>query len=270
MRKWSVLWPGLGWGILSTLLVMGALVIAGNDSKSIVPRLSPALPTPNLTPILLPIGTPITFITATPHTEQTCLIPSNWVPHEVQPGETLEHFALQAGLPIEQLMAANCLISPNLMPDTILYLPASTVTPLTVNLASPTVTGCVFPPGWIFYRVQRGDTLTRISGLYGISVWQLKQANCLETDTIITGQYLRVPNVATRTFTPTASPQPEIQLPSDTPIPPTVTHTLVTPTVTPLPTETPTPTASLTPSSTLTETPTPTSTEITMVFETIS
>ncbi len=259
-----MLWPGLGWGFLSTLLVMGAFVIAGNDSKSIVPTLSPALPTPNLTPILLPIGTQITFITATPHTEQTCPIPSSWVPHVVQPGETLEHLALQAGLSIEQLMAANCLISPNLMPDTILYLPASTVTPLTDNLASPTATECVVPPGWIFYQVQRGDTLTRISGLYGISVWQLKQANCLETNTIITGQYLRVPNVATRTFTPTASPQPEIQLPSDTPAPPTVTHTMVIPTVTPIPSETPT--ASSTPSSTPTETPTSTSTETTMVI----
>lgn len=264
-----MLWPGLGWGILSTLLVMGAFVIASNDSKSIVPTLSPALPTPNLTPILLPIGTPITLITATSHTEQTCPIPSNWVPHEVLPGETLEHLALQADLSIEQLMAANCLVSPNLMPETILYLPASTVTPLSYNLPSPTVTGCVSPPGWIFYRVQRGDTLTRIGGLYGISVWQLKQANCLVTDTIITGQYLRVPNVATRTFTPTTSPQPEIQHPSDTPVPPTMTHTVVTTTFTPVPSETPTPTASYTPSSTPTETPTPTSTEITMVIEPI-
>lgn len=277
-----MLWPGLGWGILSTLLVIGAFFLASSDLKTTISNPPTVLPTPNLTPILLPIGTnlPIATTTDTPYTELTCPIPGNWVPHLVQPGETLQDLALQAGISIEQLTTSNCLISQSLLPGTVLYLPPPMITPSASNLISATTTECTAPPGWIFYRVQRGDTLTRISGLYGISVWWLKQANCLETDVIITGQYLRVPNVATRTFTPTTSPQPEVTFPSSTPMPPTATFIVVIPTATltpsfsPVPTEslTPTPTASITPLSTSTETPTstptetPTPTETTMVI----
>lgn len=123
--------------------------------------------------------------------------------------------------------------------------------------AAPSPQACGPPAGWVTYTVRSGDTLGRLSRAYGISVEQLRQANCLPgSNLIVAGQQLYVPFVLVE-----PTPQP---LPTEA-LPPTPTEALLptepllpTPTQTsPLPTETPvTPTPTSEPP---TDTPVPAS-----------
>ena len=155
-------------------------------------------------------------------------------------------------------------------------LPTDTTTP------SPEPT-CGPPAGWVRYTVQSGDTVASLSQLLGIDGKDLRQANCLETNTINIGQVIYVPSQPPPHGWPTATPRPPATFaptplpirftvapspmprPSSTPPPPTPTvgpiHT-AWPTPTFSPTETPPPTRTLLPSPTdtqppSTDTPTP-------------
>ena len=92
---------------------------------------------------------------------------------------------------------------------------------------------CGAPSNWIQYTVKSGDTLYSISVKYQTSVNDLKFANCLYSNTIITGSKLWVPNTPTitptKTQSPTSTPKPES---TNTPIP------VASKTPTPTPTET--------------------------------
>lgn len=51
---------------------------------------------------------------------------------------------------------------------------------------TPAPIGCVVPPGWQEYVIQRGDTLFALARRWGISVDQLAEANCIENRANIT------------------------------------------------------------------------------------
>ena len=122
---------------------------------------------------------------------------------------------------------------------------------------SPGWNVCIKKFYWPTYRVRSGDTLFALATASGTTVNQLKSANCLSDDRIISGQVLYVPraliNTATATPTSTATPS-AIATISQTPTP---TQTTVT--VLPSATDTPTPTSTFTqiPSATYTPTYTP-------------
>ena len=52
---------------------------------------------------------------------------------------------------------------------------------------------CVAPPDWVIHTVEEGNTLYSLGQQYGTDVDTLKLVNCLEADTILIGQALRVP-----------------------------------------------------------------------------
>ncbi|HKJ28354.1 MAG TPA: LysM peptidoglycan-binding domain-containing protein [Anaerolineales bacterium] len=71
---------------------------------------------------------------------------------------------------------------------------------------------CGVPGGWIKYTVKSGDTLFSISIKFQTTVYEIKNANCLVSNTIITGSTLWVPNnptiTPTKTKVPTSTPKP--------------------------------------------------------------
>jgi LysM repeat protein len=109
---------------------------------------------------------------------------------------------------------------------------------------------CGSPYTWVVYIVRPGDSLFRLSQVYGVTVAELQQANCLGTTTTLhTGQVLYVPPTAPfapsptlpivvlPTFTPSDT---EISIPpSDTPEHPVDTATEI-PTASDIPLDTPT------------------------------
>jgi len=261
---------GIMAAVLSGFFVLSILSLGlaeGMISIPPTPTLQATLPLPNLTPVPVILVTTTAFPTETfPPAPTQCPPPAGWQPYLVQPGDTLAGLAAAHGITLKILMNQNCLISSQVVADTLIYLPVlltSTVqivpqlTATNQPTKSGTATTCSHPQGWIIYTVKPGDTLTRISVLFRISVLQLKQANCLIGDNIRVGSQLWVPNVATSTFT--ASPSstetqvPPTQKPTSTP---TQTNT---PTLT-VPPPSDTPTYTLEPTSTQTESPTPTET----------
>jgi hypothetical protein len=116
-----------------------------------------------------------------------------------------------------------------------------TLTTIPTRQPAPTQVGCTPRGDWTaFYIVQQGDTLSSIARLYGVTVSQMQQANCLANpNNIIVGLSLRVPFIRnTNTPGPTSTPSP-----TPTP-PPTFTPTTPpklsdTPVPVPLPSDTP-------------------------------
>lgn len=89
--------------------------------------------------------------------------------------------------------------------------PTATLIPTFTKIPSitPTAVDCGPPGDWVLYTVKSGDTLKSLAAAFGITVEELKYANCRGDSTvIIVGENLFVPNVPTITPTPTKTPVP--------------------------------------------------------------
>lgn len=183
--------------------------------STVTPSMTPMPGTPSAVPVTAtdtPLPTETPTVTPTPY----CTPPEGWSAIIVQPGDTLESLAQTYGTTVKKLMSANCLLTGDLIPGTLLYVP---------NIA-PTATeyDCGPPYGWVFYTVKSGDTLYSIAQAYGTTVAALQRANCMGSSTTIrVGQQLYVPYKVTST--PWTSPTPTmIPTQSGTPeYPPTLT-----------------------------------------------
>jgi LysM repeat protein len=161
-----------------------------------------------------------------PAPQTDCTPPSSWKSITIVRGDTLNNLAQEYGTSPEELIEANCLVKSQLELGTTLYVPAK---------IPPTSVPCGPPGGWTYsYIVQPGDTLFSISRRAGVSVGEIKQANCLTSDSIRVGQKLFLPVPVQPPASPTrASTSPP---PTDTPIPtdtPEVEPTIPPPTDTP-------------------------------------
>lgn len=292
--------------IVSGSLLLGAILgsIWLSQADAVMtqrrPAPGPGLATPTLYPTLPPataatVATPddptpaVTRTgepspTASPSSDQACAYPTGWLPYQLRAGDNLYVLAQQARTNLQALLQGNCLTSiHDLTAGDVIYLP-----PIVFASPTPVATRCGPPPTWRVIRVSPGDTLYRLAVRYGTTVAALRQANCLQSDTLYVGQPLFVPPTIVVSPTPTSSPtatasptvSPTVSLtpsatPSSTPSPtltpvltPTITTTptatpvvtvTATLTATPTPaTPTPTPTATTTPDITSTSTPTPT------------
>lgn len=255
-------------GIISALLtslvllgmVVGTIVLALAEGNgiSVPPSLTPAptAPPPPTAPVLLsPSGIfpspsplpvlPTSTFTALP-TASSCNTPAGWIGIIIQPGDTLASLALRYKISVQDLSAGNCLLNENIIPNTVLYVPA---------VPSPSPVPCKVRTDWVVYIIQPGDTLFHLAWRYSTTVPELQLGNCLGWSQYIqAGQRLYVPNVVTLTVSPTF-PIPSSLTPTSTPtiIPVgTITVTLPppTPSYTPSPSVTPIP-----PTATPTSTP---------------
>lgn len=80
--------------------------------------------------------------------------------------------------------------------------PSPTATPT----LPPSPTNCPPPAGWIVYAVQTDDTLEELATRYRLDIETLRQANCLDTDSLPPDSVLYVPPVSTRTPAPCGPP----------------------------------------------------------------
>lgn len=203
-------------------------------------------PTPTIAQTLT---TSIYTVTNTLPASISCPPPSGWVPYTLQANDTLESLAVKYRTDVNTLRQNNCLVSDSLIAGTLFYLPPAPTSTVTVCTQ-----GAV---GWVkTYKVVRGDTLYAIATNHYTTVALLRSVNCKNTDFIVAGEILWVPNVATRTpypsplpgvtvspyltdpLTETALPFTATIMPTNTPIPntPTTTSTptfMLTPTLTP-------------------------------------
>lgn len=267
MRQVRQLFFGLFSALASGMIILAAASLTlveggGVDALRAAPptqtAAAPAANTPATTAIAQTPATQTVVDQITPQPSPTaCPHPTNWQMYIVQPGDDLATLAQDASVSVETLLRANCMISPALMPNTTLFLPAlgSTFTPLAPTLpslptAAPSDTPIPCRPraGWIAYIVQPGDNLYRLSQAFGISQQELQAGNCMfGSVTIYAGRKIYVPNVSTRV--PTRE---------NTPVSPTRTLPAATPT-TQIPTPTPTAAAATAvPTATGTNTVTPT------------
>jgi LysM repeat protein len=227
---------------LAVVLVAGGFVLSFSEGG--LPLVF--LPSPTTTPTSLPLTTqiqqlvtvtlpatatvthtitgppsPTSTATATlPPTLTSCPPPPGWKPITVTKRDTLNNLAQEYDTTPDDLIEANCLVKSQLEPGTTLYVPGE---------ALPSPVPCGPPGSWVYtYIVQPGDTLYTISRRAGVSVAQIKTANCLTSDSIRVGQKLFLP-------VPVEPPEPPTRTPTEVE-PPSPTSP---PTETPAPTNTP-------------------------------
>lgn len=231
---------------LSAIIILGGLSLA--LAEAYIPQPPPAPtetpPVPTLAPTDLLMSSPPTetaspTFTASPLPPVNCLPPPGWVLVMILPGDTLDTLAARYQTTPAALIQGNCLTVTTLLPGYGIYVPAPAHPPTFTSAP------CGPPFGWIQIIVQPGDTLYHIASLYGVTVAQLKQANCLVSDLISAGQRLWVPNVAT--LTPSATPI-QIEFPTSTLEPAETLAPTALPSETPLPSTEPPPPPTETPS----------------------
>ena len=262
MKELKGLFSGLLIVLFTSVLVLGSLSIslaeAPYTSVAIRPtRTPPFSPAVHPTNTLPPTTSTNNPISPTPTTTSTnlpsptsCPLPSGWESYSVQSGDTLDSLAQLHGLSNSDLLEANCLVSASLIPGTTLYLP-----PLPTIQASftPTITSipCGPPLGWVPYTIKANDSLSLLSVLFGVRIYELQNANCMGNSTLIhTGDTLYVPRYPVILYTTTLTPTPTwtlsptgTSIPSSTftqPVPDTATNTQLpseTPSETPVITE---------------------------------
>ena len=205
----------LGSFSLTLIETKAVKIIALLPSATQQPTLErPTVPAGSPTLTLEPTSTPT--ITPTPIPPTNCPPPAGWQAYTTRHGDTLESLATQYNTTKEKIMQANCMVVGTLLPNTTIYLPPpNTPTPSPSATASPTLpftptitltkAVCGNPPyGWILYTVRSGDTLFHLAWAYGVSVYELQVANCMDGSTLLlAGSRIYVPNVATLAFSPT-------------------------------------------------------------------
>ena len=309
MKAMRELLTGLITAIASIVIVMGGITLSLAQGQPVALFPTVVIPTSTLPPVPTEPGirsptvlsgfnltatatlSPVPSITSTEIVPTNCPPPRGWQQYVVPSGVDLNELARARGTTVARLMEANCLVSQDLMPDIILYIPplpkptheathtsqpADTDTPEpTITTAQVTPVPCGQPHGWGIYYVRSGDTLYHIGMIFNTTVTALQQANCLGNSTYIyAGQTLYVPVPPTRTPTDTPTQAPPTPRKTNTrtatnipifTLSPTPTHTY-----SPMPTHTytPTHTPTLVPTNTFTFTPTPTATPTSLPTQT--
>jgi LysM repeat protein len=158
------------------------------------PTVSPATPSPTPTPTAsaTPTYTPAPTSTPTPLPPRA---------HSVQEGETMSDIAELYETTVDEILALNPDVDPELIQtDQVLLVPAA------VAASDSLPPGTTATPGaFVIHIVESGETLIAIAEEYGVPISLIRTANDLapEDETIRTGQSLIIPQP---TPTPEASP----------------------------------------------------------------
>ena len=208
-------------GSLAAILL--AIVILGAGGFGLYTMLaSEPDPEPTAPPVTAsPTATPGPTATSTPAPSPTpTLTPLPPRAHDVQEGETLSDIAELYGVSMEDILALNPEIDPELIKaGQVLLVPA--------GLSAEDTRGGEDDDGFLVHVVGSGETLSTIAEDYGVSVDLIRAANDLspEDETIRAEQSLVIP-----VNTPTPSPAPTRPVDrTPTPDPPYVSPPLLQP-----------------------------------------
>lgn len=116
--------------------------------------------------------------------------------HVVQPGETLFRIALNHGITVDALRAANGIVGNTIYAGQVLIIPIGTAgtSATSAGVAAPVSQPVVSnSTAGGYHTVQRGENLFRIGLKYGVSVAAIQAANGLSDTTIYVGQRLVIP-----------------------------------------------------------------------------
>ena len=107
--------------------------------------------------------------------------PDNMFMYTVKKGDTLYKIALKYNTTVKKIMDLNHLTNTNLSIGQVIRIPETY-----------TKEEDLYLPSFISYKVQKGDTLYKISKLYNISVDTIIKDNSLTTSNLSIGQILRI------------------------------------------------------------------------------
>ncbi len=282
-------WLGILAALVSSAIIFGSLALTlaenGTAQALIATATSTSSPSPTVPVETVPVGFPTLTPTST-HTPTAtstlepsvnCPPPDGWRQVEFQVDDTWGSLAQKYGISVDELLQKNCWITNGLpLAGTFVNVPplpspTATATPTAKPTRTPTKTSvpCGPPPGWVLYIVRPGDTLSYLSRVLNVSVYQLQRANCLGNSTrIYSGLGLYVPFIPVApTIIPSWTPVPTTVPPTATSMPPTATSTQPPATVPPptaVPTQPPPTTAvpTLPPTDTAVPTTPPTDTAV--------
>lgn len=177
----------------------------------------PPTPTATVTPTGSPTPTasPTSAVSPTPTPTYTPLPPRA---HQVQEGETLSDIAQAYDTTVDEILALNPGITPELLQvNQVLLIPPAEPTPIPTGTATPE--GPTPTPGpYIVHVVGPGDTLLSIAEQYSVTVSLLRAANPdipAGSDVIRVNQSIIIPQ-GTPMPTPTSTPNPDA---TPTPLP---------------------------------------------------
>jgi len=196
--RW-LFWLGTIALALVLLVIIGFLVqpLIFPSAPAFTPTPSRPTPTPTPTVVLTPTETPTPTPTPTP-------IPPR--AHQVRQGETLSTIALQYDTTIEDILALNPGLDPQLIQTgQVLLIPPAEGAVSTAE-AGPTAT----PASFVIHVVAPGETLLSIAERYGVTVALIRAANPelpAGSDVIRVNQSLVIP-----IGTPTPTPVPTVDV----------------------------------------------------------
>lgn len=207
-----------GWASALIVVVLALAILAAGGFGLYTLLTAEPEPVP---PTLIPTRTPTATPSPTPtHTPTITPTPTPIPPrvHQVQEGEVLIVIAATYDTTVEEILALNPGVEPELLQvGQLLLIPAALPTPgptSTLEPGAPTPT----PADFRIHIVAPGETLISIAGEYEVSVALIRAANDIppSDDTIRVNQSLVIP-----LGTPVPSPTPTVDLnATPTPIPP--------------------------------------------------
>jgi membrane-bound lytic murein transglycosylase D len=140
--------------------------------------------------ILLPIDKAEVFAAKLDLVDQPLV---SWQAHRMKPGETLPQVAIRYGLSIETLRSVNGIGPRQTVPTGYaLLVPMQRPTAEAAESLANAVFTTVPAGRTFFHTVHRGDTLYAIAARYGVTAQDVKRWNRLASDSVRSGQRLRV------------------------------------------------------------------------------
>ncbi|MCA9773998.1 MAG: LysM peptidoglycan-binding domain-containing protein [Myxococcales bacterium] len=116
--------------------------------------------------------------------------------HVVRRGDTLSDISRLYGVSLQDLRSANSLRSDRILAGKSLWIPqAASAKHAKAPARASSASAVPAAGGYILHRVDRGDTLGKISQSYRVSPTRIREVNGLSGDHIRVGQFLKIPRI---------------------------------------------------------------------------